>query len=228
MHIWGKNFMLYFIRQLCVDKHSRFGAYRKLNCSHGAVQSVVCHPDLTLKPLVAPLYIIVFQLFALRVLSHCKHEMATLSWLMLNTQKSTHPLLWRTCEVLRPWAVFHESTVSSWLSVFNAFHVHTKTYWKSPDPSFPMCDTQKSNPCWGWLGLACETSSECCVLSGLDFETTGSSVVCAWRHWVAGNMTWALFRGGNTWKSAHPPLWQTCKMLRPWALIGETTVQAMA
>ena len=26
----------------------------------------------------------------------------------------------------------------------------------------------------------------------------------------------------NTWKSAHPPLWQTCKVLRPWALFHET------
>ena len=44
--------------------------------------------------------------------------------------------------------------------------------------------------------------SECCVLSGLDFEATGDSVV----HYfvcnyllqglqVAVNMTWALFRG---------------------------------
>ena len=27
-------------------------------------------------------------------------------------------------------------------------------------------------------------------------------------------------------KSAHPPLWQTCKVLRPWALFRETTVYA--
>jgi len=27
----------------------------------------------------------------------------------------------------------------------------------------------------------------------------------------------------NTWKSTHPPLWQTCKMLRWWARVHETT-----
>ena len=31
----------------------------------------------------------------------------------------------------------------------------------------------------------------------------------------------ALFRGR---KSAHPPLWQTCMVLRPWVLFRETTV----
>ena len=39
----------------------------------------------------------------------------------------------------------------------NAFHVHTETYRVSPDPSFPMRDTA-SDPRWGWLGLARETS----------------------------------------------------------------------
>ena len=38
----------------------------------------------------------------------------------------------------------------------NAFHVHTETYQESPDPSFPVRDTE-SDLCWGWLGLACET-----------------------------------------------------------------------
>ena len=38
----------------------------------------------------------------------------------------------------------------------NAFHMHTETYRESPDPSFPVRDTE-SNPRWGWLGLACET-----------------------------------------------------------------------
>ena len=28
----------------------------------------------------------------------------------------------------------------------------------------------------------------------------------------------------NTLESIHPPLWQTCEVLRPWALIDETTV----
>ena len=44
-------------------------------------------------------------------------------------------------------------------SVFNAFHVHTGTYRASPDPSFPVRDTE-SDPRWGWLGLACETRVE--------------------------------------------------------------------
>ena len=39
----------------------------------------------------------------------------------------------------------------------NAFHVHTETYRESPDPSFPVRDTE-SDPRWGWLGLACETN----------------------------------------------------------------------
>ena len=38
----------------------------------------------------------------------------------------------------------------------NAFHLHTETYRESPDPSFPVRDTE-SDPRWGWLGLACET-----------------------------------------------------------------------
>jgi len=29
-----------------------------------------------------------------------------------------------------------------------------ETYRASPDPSFPVRDTE-SNPCRGWLGLAC-------------------------------------------------------------------------
>ena len=43
-----------------------------------------------------------------------------------------------------------------WLSAFN-IHVHKETNRKSPDPSFPMHDTE-TDPRWGWLGLACETS----------------------------------------------------------------------
>ena len=34
--------------------------------------------------------------------------------------------------------------------------MHMETYRESPDPSFPVCDTE-SDPRWGWLGLACET-----------------------------------------------------------------------
>ena len=36
--------------------------------------------------------------------------------------------------------------------------LHTETYWASPEPSFPVRDSE-NNPCWGCLGLACETSS---------------------------------------------------------------------
>ena len=33
-----------------------------------------------------------------------------------------------------------------------------------------------------------------------------------------------MVKCGNTRKSAHPPLWQTCKVLHPWALFRKTTV----
>ena len=33
-----------------------------------------------------------------------------------------------------------------------------------------------------------------------------------------------MVKCGNSQKSTHPPLWQTCKVLRPWALFCETTV----
>ena len=35
----------------------------------------------------------------------------------------------------------------------NAFHLYME---KSPDPSFPMHDTE-SDLHWGWVGLACDT-----------------------------------------------------------------------
>ena len=35
--------------------------------------------------------------------------------------------------------------------------MHTETYRKSPDPSFPVHDSE-SNLRWGWLGLACKTT----------------------------------------------------------------------
>ena len=41
--------------------------------------------------------------------------------------------------------------------MFSALHVHTETYQLSPDPFFPMCDTEKDLK-WGWFGLACETT----------------------------------------------------------------------
>ena len=51
---------------------------------YGAVQSIVCHQYLTLKSLVVPLYGIV-QSFALRALSHFKHDMGILSRLNAET-----------------------------------------------------------------------------------------------------------------------------------------------
>ena len=36
-----------------------------------------------------------------------------------------------------------------------AFH---ETYQVSPDPSFPVCDTE-SDPHWDWLSRACETAA---------------------------------------------------------------------
>ena len=75
--------------------------------------------------------------------------------------------------------------------------------------------------------------SECCVPSGLDFEAARDSVV---RYFVCNyllrglrvtvNMTWRSFvvKYGNSRKSAHPPLWQTCKVLRSWVFFREATV----
>ena len=34
---------------------------------------------------------------------------------------------------------------------------HMKTYQASPDPSFPVCDTE-SDPRWSWFGPACKTN----------------------------------------------------------------------
>ena len=75
--------------------------------------------------------------------------------------------------------------------------------------------------------------SECCVPSGLDIEAAGGSVVhyynlLLWGHQITGNMTWALFvvKCRNTQKSGHSPLWQTCKVLCPWALFHKTILHA--
>ena len=72
------------------------------------------------------------------------------------------------------------------------------------------------------------------VPSGLDFEAAGSSIVrslhvcliICFKGIESPNMTWALFRGKcrNTQKSAHPPLWRSCKVLHPWPLFCKTTV----
>ena len=75
-------------RQLCVDGRSYMQCtLRATPCSwcHGAVQSVVCHQDLTSKLLHGGS--IVVQLFASRASSRCKHDMGTLSWLNAETLK---------------------------------------------------------------------------------------------------------------------------------------------
>ena len=53
------------------------------------------------------------QLFALRALSRCKHDVGALFVVKCgNSRKSTHPLLWQTCKVLRPWVLFQETTAN--------------------------------------------------------------------------------------------------------------------
>ena len=70
--------------------------------------------------------------------------------------------------------------------------------------------------------------------SGIDFEAAGDSVV---RYFVtnylfrglqvAMYMTWGSFVVRKHSKVHPPPLWQTYKVLRPWALFWETTVEAL-
>ena len=82
--------------------------------SHCAVQSVVCRQDSTLKPLVIPLYqyvilcpIVCFEGFvSLQIWRGCSFVVKC-----GNSRKSIHPPLWQTCKVLRPWALFRETTV---------------------------------------------------------------------------------------------------------------------
>ena len=93
--------------------------------------------------------------------------------------------------------VTHASTYSTYLfnsfikhfprdfQHFNAFHLHTETNRESPDPPFPVRDTE-SDPHWGWLGLSCETSQilwflfACCI-KGLQLTCEGWSEVGCWR-----------------------------------------------
>ena len=63
----------------------------------------------------------------------------------------------------------------------------------------------------------------CCQLSGLDFEAAGVSVACfclsassRCKHDMQGRSYIAKYE--TNVKNAHPPLWQTCKVLCPWAL----------
>ena len=67
--------------------------------------------------------------------------------------------------------------------------------------------------------------SQFCVLSGLNFEVSGGSIC------FEGIKSLETVHGlsfvvkcSNTQKSAQPPLWQTCKVLCPWALFRETTI----
>ena len=67
MHIRGKKLCYtapkVTTRQLSIDQRKliQHTLQAKL-CSHGAIRSVVCCQDLTSKPLVAPLYVIVYLL----------------------------------------------------------------------------------------------------------------------------------------------------------------------
>ena len=68
---------------------------------------------------------------------------------------------------------------------------------------------------------------ECCVPSGLDFEAAGDSVVCYFVSSRASSCCkhdMGMVKSRNSRKSTHPPLWQTWKVLRPWALFRETMV----
>ena len=118
----------------------------------------------------------------------------------------------------------------------NAFHEHTETYWESPDPSPCVILKKAIHAGVGWVWLAKLVHGYMLLFR----------VLCAVRTWLRSHRrlhctllfviegvesleTWRgcsfVVKCGNTWKSAHP-LWQTCKVLCPWALIGETTVQA--
>ena len=62
-----------------------FANYTMHTVTYGAVQ---CCVPFTLKPLVALLFV---QVFALRALSRCKHDMGTLSW--INAERVSTPSL---------------------------------------------------------------------------------------------------------------------------------------
>ena len=78
--------------------------------------------------------------------------------------------------------------------------------------------------------------SECCVLSGLDFEATSGSIVSYCLSDYLDNCLRALSRCKydmgtllwlnveNTQKSAHPLLRQTCKVLHQLALFLKTVL----
>ena len=65
--------------------------------------------------------------------------------------------------------------------------------------------------------------SECCVPSGFDFEPSGDSVVrCCFSNYLDQGHGHSVGLNAETLERA--PLWQTCKVLCPWALFHETTV----
>ena len=65
--------------------------------------------------------------------------------------------------------------------------------------------------------------------SGLDFEAAGDSVVRYLLRWASSHCKHDV--GALSWLKAEtieraptPPLYQTCKVLGPWALFHKTTV----
>ena len=74
---------------------------------------------------------------------------------------------------------------------------------------------------------------ECCVLSILDFEAVGGSVVCYCfsnyllrGHSVAVNMTWGCSSRLNA-ETLETALTQISKVLHPYILFSKTTVDAL-
>ena len=91
-----------------------------------------------------------------------------------------------------------------------------------------MWCTPRATPCLQWYGAV--QSVVCGQGSTLKLLVVLSTLLlvqlfAAWGHWVAVNMTWVHFRAKHS-KEYPPPLWQTCKVLRPWALFHETAVLA--
>ena len=104
-------------KQLRVDEHSSCSTHHEVNYAYinGATQSVVCSQDLTSKPLVDPMYVLLVQLFASSRIQAQQVVVNTKGRSFIvkcrSIQKSTHPPLWQTCKVLCPWVLFHETTV---------------------------------------------------------------------------------------------------------------------
>ena len=75
--------------------------------------------------------------------------------------------------------------------------------------------TPQATPCSQWYGAI----QSVVVPSGLDFVAAGGSVVhyCLSNYFIWGHGV-AINSCGSNWKSGHPPLWRTCKVLCPWAI----------